>query len=80
MLDPDNLPRTSWRRRVLVLLLAVATAVSIFMTLILKPGDPKHPLPEVPTGPQRCKPGQTKDCVGGKAEVILVPASASLQR
>ncbi len=66
----------SARRRWLLLLLAAATAVAVIGTLLDPPGGVKR------TGPKAaevapCAAGQASGCVGGKAEVIVLPAAAS---
>jgi hypothetical protein len=65
---------TNRRRRVLIGLLAVATASTVMWLVLEKPGAPP-PRPRVEPAP--CAPGQTEGCVGGKAHVIVVPAAAS---
>lgn len=76
MQDPDDLPPMPWRRRALLLLLAVVTAVLIVLALIYQPGRKPRPLPP-PADAARCRPGQTRDCVGGTAEVMLLPSSSA---
>ncbi len=74
---------TSRRRRLLIALLAVATASTVMWMVLEKPGAP--PRPNVPArspspGPAQaaaCAPGQTEGCIGGKTQVIVVPATAS---
>lgn len=58
----DGLPRTPWRRRVLVLLLAIVTAWTIVLALTRHAGEPKR---------------EPAAAVGGKVDVILVAPSAS---
>jgi hypothetical protein len=62
----------TWRRRLLIVLLAVATAVTVVMLLLDPPGGVQRQR----ALPQPCAEGQAQGCVGGKAEVIVVPASA----
>jgi hypothetical protein len=64
-----RLPRMPWRRRLLILLLAVATALTIVLTLLSPPGGVKR-VRRLPDEPARCLPGQSSDCVGGTARVI----------
>lgn len=66
----------STRRRLLVALLAVATAVTIGWLLLYRPGGVKpQRLPKPDTA--ACQPGQQDACVGGRALVISVPPAAS---
>ncbi len=78
--DPhDELPRLPWRRRVLVVLLAVGTAVTVVLSLLDPPGGVKrHPPPPAAPLPDtaRCAPGQTQGCVGGSVQVIVAPPAA----
>jgi hypothetical protein len=66
----------SWRGRLLIVVLALATAGSVLLYMlgrrgaILGAGPPARALPvDVAT----CKPGQTEGCVGGTARLIVVP-------
>ena len=71
---PDELPAPSWRRRALVLLLALATASTVMALLIWRPGDPKrgtHVVERART--QASAPAAGR--VGGPAQVWLLPAS-----
>jgi hypothetical protein len=66
-----NLPPAPLRRRLLVPLLAVATAVVIFLMLIYRPGDPKR-------GMRAVRPAaEAASAVGGKADVMLLPSASS---
>jgi hypothetical protein len=71
--SPDELPAMPLWRRVLIFMLAVATAATIVWLLLNRPGDPKRDMPRVVREPAPCATGQARDCVGGK--VIVVPAS-----
>ena len=62
--DTNGLPGTPWRRRLLVLLLAVVTAWAVVSALTRHVGEPKR---------ERAAPA----VVGGKTDVILLPPSAS---
>jgi hypothetical protein len=75
--SPDELPAMPLRRRVLIFVLAVATAATIVWLLLNRPGDPKRDMPRVVRERVPCAAGQSRDCVGGKADVIVVPASAA---
>lgn len=73
-----DFPRMSWRRRFLVIALAVATAVTIVLTLLNPPGGVKRHKPP-PPDVARCEEGQTRNCVGGVAGVIVAPAASAAQ-
>jgi len=66
----DEPPRTPWRRRLLVLLLAIVTAWTIVLALTRHAGEPKRERAPLPGSA----------AVGGKADVILLPPSASAPR
>ena len=68
-LGVDPFPPMSTRRKVLVFLLAVATAVTVILSLLRPPAGSRRP-PATP-----CPPGQSSGCVGGKVDVIVVPAA-----
>lgn len=74
MARDDEFPATPWRRRLLIAALAVATAVTLILMMLERVGAP--PLPRPPPVPDaaRCAEGQDSGCLGGRAEVILVPA------
>lgn len=74
----QDYPRPSGRRRLLVALLAVSTAVTVMYLVLEKPGGPKAP-PRAAAGPAVCAAGQTSGCVGGLAQVLPAapPATAS---
>lgn len=65
------------RRRLVLLALAVATAVTVVLVMTDPPGgiDRSQRAPRPDAG--RCAPGQTTDCVGGTATVIMPAASAA---
>lgn len=72
----DDFPPNPWRRRLLVLVLAVGTAVAIVLTLLAPPGGSKHK-PPPPADVGRCVQGQTQACVGGTAAVIVAPTASA---
>jgi type II secretory pathway component PulM len=80
---PREYPRPPLRRRLLVLLLAVATALAIVWLLLARPGDPKHEAlraarersAQAASAARSDAPG-----VGGKAEVMLLPSAPSAPR
>jgi hypothetical protein len=72
----DRYRPLSTRRRVLILLLAVSTAIAVALTLLYPPGGAQRKRPPAPR-PADCSPGQDAGCVGGKADVIVVVPAAS---
>ncbi|HSI56195.1 MAG TPA: hypothetical protein VLA16_01480 [Ideonella sp.] len=68
----DRYRPTSRRQRLVILAVAVATVVTLWFLLIWRPGGHYrlYPIAEQPA----CKPGQTTGCVGGQANVMLIPA------
>lgn len=74
MPDDDSYRPLPRRRRVLIAGLAVATALTLILMMLERVGAP--PLARPPPEPDttRCAPGQSTGCVGGRADVILVPA------
>lgn len=69
----------SARRRLLIGLLAVATAVAVMWLLLERPGAVFPPRPAA-SPPAPCPPGQLSGCVGGKTELLRpaeAPASAA---
>ncbi len=72
----------SRRRRMLILLLAIGTAIMVVWMLLERPGGlhgPRaQPAAAQTPAPAICADGVQIHCVGGKAEVIMsAPASAS---
>jgi uncharacterized PurR-regulated membrane protein YhhQ (DUF165 family) len=72
----DDYPPLSLRRRVLIGLLAVVTAVTIVLLLVYRPGDPKHEAlrakRETAAQAAALAASSAASVVGGKADVILV--------
>lgn len=64
---PAFRPLSRWRRLLLVLL-AVAMALTVMWSVLERPGAPPPP-PRAEPG--RCAPGQIDGCVGGRAAVIV---------
>ncbi|MFY9512548.1 MAG: hypothetical protein WAQ05_16395 [Rubrivivax sp.] len=74
--DPvEHYPGLSRRRKLLLALLAVVTAVTVVLTLLNPPGGVQR-VRKLPADAAACSGVQTRDCVGGVVEVI-VPAAAS---
>ena len=74
MAREDDFPATPLRRRLLIAGLAVATAVTLVLMMLERVGAPPLPRPPSPPDQAGCTLGQSTGCVGGKADVILVPA------
>jgi hypothetical protein len=75
----DDLPSPSWRRRLLLVLLALGMGYLVVTTMIDPPGNIlRNPPPRVDA--PRCLPGQTMGCVGGTALVIVAPPAAAASR
>ncbi len=73
---PGKFRPTSARRRLLIVLLAVATAVFVIWSMTRKSGLVRNAARH-PADVAACAPGQTSGCVGSKTEVLAVPAAAS---
>ncbi len=72
MYEVEDFPTPPWRRRLLILVLALATAATVMLSMIYRPGGVKKaPLPPTPDA-ERCSQGRSTECVGGRAEVILL--------
>lgn len=67
----DSYRPTSRRQRLVIIAVTVATVVGLWMLLLLRPGWHMRKFPD---NAKRCEPGQTTGCVGGKADVMLIPA------
>lgn len=70
------------RRRLLLVALAVGTAVGVVVMLLDPPGGVQRtraPAAATAAGPADCTPGQTSGCVGGTSAVI-VPGVAPASR
>lgn len=66
---------TSPRERLVIVLLAVATASGVLL-MVLDPWARLERMNRPPPDRPACEGGQTRDCVGGKIDVIVLPASA----
>jgi hypothetical protein len=74
-MEVDNYPTPTWKRRLLVLALAMGAAMFIVHMLTIPPTPvPKELVPPI-RDKARCAAGQTQDCVGGTAVMILAPAA-----
>ncbi|HET9821035.1 MAG TPA: hypothetical protein VFQ16_04350 [Burkholderiaceae bacterium] len=74
-----ELPRMPWRRRLLLVLLTLATSSTLLWLLLERPGDSKRGLPRPAT--PACERAPGGGCVGGRIEALLVappvPSAAS---
>ncbi|MDP1648948.1 MAG: hypothetical protein Q8M01_12230 [Rubrivivax sp.] len=77
MANEDSYRPLSLRRRLFIALLAVATAVTLIMMMLERTGAPPIARPPAAAGPAACTAGQLSGCLGGKADVIFVPAAAA---
>jgi hypothetical protein len=72
MNDDDRYRPITWRSRLKIIAVTLATVLALWLALIYRPGghyDWYLPKP--------CKAGQTKDCVGGQANVMLLPTASA---
>lgn len=74
----DKFRPTNRRQRLKIIALTVAVVVALWSLLLLRPGAHPRAIPGVT--PEPCKPGQTQHCVGGQANVILLPAASAASR
>ncbi|MEK8047966.1 hypothetical protein [Ideonella margarita] len=72
-MSDDRYRPTSRRQRLTIVAVTVATVVGLWLLLIYRPGGHPRVIPRF--GTEACKPGQTTDCVGGQANVLLLPAT-----
>lgn len=70
---PNPYRPTTRRQRLVILAITTAVVVALWMLLIERPGWKVQPIPGSPLAP--CRAGQTTDCVGGQANVLLIPAA-----
>jgi len=61
------------RRRLLLVALAIATAITVVSMLLDPPGRPEHPRD---AQVRECPTGRGVNCVGGTAQVLLVAPEA----
>ena len=64
------------RKKLLVVVLALSTAIGVMLMVLFPPGGPDRSK-RAPTGPKRCVGTQTQDCIGGKVDLIVPPAAAA---
>jgi hypothetical protein len=74
--DDNELPPPSRRQRLLVALAAVAITLGIGAAM-LKPQLEYLRARRLADQPKPCAPGQTRDCVGGTMNAVIVAPAAS---
>lgn len=78
---PNDFQPTSTRQRRLIIGVALVAFVVMWVMLVWEPGnDPRTRYPalnEPPKDLPKCQPGQTTGCVGGQANVMLLPAASA---
>lgn len=74
----DKFRPTNRRQRLKIIALTVAVVVALWMLLLLRPGAHPRPIPGVT--PEPCRAGQTQGCIGGQANVVLLPAASAASR
>ena len=62
------------RKKLLVVLLAVSTAIGVVLMMLYPPGGPDRSK-RATSGPQRCVGTQTQECIGGKVDLIVPPTA-----
>jgi hypothetical protein len=64
---------TSRRQKLAIVAVTVATVAGLWVLLLMR--SHVEPIPGSQKG--RCLPNQTSGCVGGQADVVLVPAASA---
>ena len=65
----DQYRPTTARARLVIIAVTLATVLGLWYLMIYKPGWHARDL-----GPRPCRAGQTTNCIGGQADVLLLPA------
>lgn len=76
-MSDDSYRPVSRRQRLWIAALAIATAATVLLSLIYRPGGVKRGATAVAPDKALCAGGQSTRCVGGVAEVIIMPARAA---
>lgn len=74
--EPDPYRPVSRKRRLLIVVLAVATAAFITYSMTRKSGIVRNAM-QHPADVAACAPGQTEACVGSMTAVIVAPAASA---
>lgn len=73
VLKVDRFRPTTRRQRLGIIAAAVATVVILWLLLLYRPGgNPRRYV----TQPAPCAQGQSSGCIGGQADVLLLPGPA----
>ncbi len=67
------------RQRLVIVAVAVVTVVVLWLLLLYRPGGHPRVFPPSPPASSSlpCPPGQSSGCVGGQADVLLLPAASA---
>ncbi|WP_395702216.1 hypothetical protein [Aquabacterium sp.] len=65
------------RQRLAIVAVALVTVVTLWLLLLFRPGGHPRVFPPAPPASSSlpCPPGQASGCVGGQADVLLLPAA-----
>jgi len=76
----EDLPKLPLWRQLLMVAMAIAMALTIFLSLLAPPGGAELELRPPAPDAARCAEGERANCLGGTAQVIVVaptPAAAA---
>jgi hypothetical protein len=68
----DEYRPTSRRQHLVIVAVTAATVVGLWLLLLYRPGGHPRTYP-----PQACAEGQSRGCVGGQTDVVLLPPPAA---
>ena len=72
----EDLPKLPLWRQLLMVAMAIAMALTIFLSLLAPPGGAKLELRPPAPDAARCGDGERVNCLGGTAQVIVVAPAA----
>ena len=72
--EADQYRPVNGRQRLKIIGVTLLTVTVLWSLLLFKPGAHLRIFPD-PAAQRPCPPGKTKGCVGGEAQVMLLPAS-----
>ncbi|MBI5260072.1 MAG: hypothetical protein HY855_26465 [Burkholderiales bacterium] len=70
----------SRRQRLRVVGLTLLTVIVLWLLLLYRPGGNPYRYVTAASAPVPCRPGQQTGCVGGQANVLLLPAASAPSR